>query len=73
MKTIKKGTAYKRVSDTTADSMVKVQGWSYTSKSEWKTNVRDFNKTVAKNTVSDTNMPGTIESKPLKKNKKNGK
>jgi hypothetical protein len=73
MKTIKKGTEYKRVSDTNADSMVKVQGWSYTSKSEWKTNVRDVNKTVAKTTVSDTNMSGTIESKPLKKNKKNGK
>lgn len=73
MKTIKKGTTYKRVSDTTAENMVTVQGWSYTSKSEWKTNVRDVNKTVANNTVSDTKMPGTIEYNHSKKNKKNGK
>ena len=47
MKTLKKinkgETDYRRVNDTDATSMVK-SGWSYCSKTEWKTNVRDFGK-----------------------------
>ena len=43
MKTIKKDEVIKRVSDEKAVSLVR-DGWSYTSKSEWKTLVRDINK-----------------------------
>ena len=43
MKTIKKDEVIKRVSDDKAASLVR-DGWSYTSKSEWKTLVRDINK-----------------------------
>lgn len=43
MKTIKKDEVIKRVSDDKAVSLVR-DGWSYTSKSEWKTLVRDINK-----------------------------
>jgi hypothetical protein len=35
-----------KVSDDTADVKVKLFGWSFIPKSEWKTQVRDFNKTV---------------------------
>lgn len=43
MKTIKKDEVIRRVSDDKAESLVR-DGWSYTSKSEWKTLVRDINK-----------------------------
>jgi hypothetical protein len=46
MKCIKKGDEIRRVSDQDADNKVKVHGWSFVSKSEWKTKVRDFAKTV---------------------------
>ena len=34
----------RRVSDADADSKVKSYGWVFIPKSEWKINVRDFNK-----------------------------
>jgi hypothetical protein len=46
MKCIKKGDEIRRVSDQDADNKVKVHGWSFAPKAEWKTKVRDFNKTV---------------------------
>jgi hypothetical protein len=44
MKTIKKDGAIKRYSDERAASLVRTEGWEYTSKSEWKSLVRDINK-----------------------------
>ena len=46
MKCIKKGDEIRRVSDVDADNKVKVHGWTFVPKSEWKTKVRDFNKTI---------------------------
>jgi len=46
MKCIKKGDEIRRVSDVDADLKVKVHGWAFVPKSEWKTKVRDFNKTI---------------------------
>ena len=46
MKCIKKGDEIRRVSDVDADNKVKVHGWVFVPKSEWKTKVRDFNKTI---------------------------
>ena len=43
MKTIKKDEVIKRVSDDKAAELVR-DGWFYTSKTEWKTLVRDVNK-----------------------------
>jgi hypothetical protein len=44
MKCIKKDGEIRRVSDVDADNKVKVHGWSFIPKSEWKTKVRDINK-----------------------------
>lgn len=44
MKTIKKDDVIKRYSDERAASLVREEGWIYTSKLEWKTLVRDINK-----------------------------
>lgn len=44
MKTIKKDDVIKRYSDERAASLVREDGWIYTSKLEWKTLVRDINK-----------------------------
>jgi len=44
MKTIKKDEVIKRYSDERAASLVSTEGWEYTSKSEWKSLVRDINK-----------------------------
>jgi len=43
MKTIKKDEVIRRVSDDKAAELAR-DGWSYTSKTEWKTLVRDVNK-----------------------------
>jgi len=43
MKTITKDGNYLRVDNQEADSKVK-SGWKYCSKTDWKTNVRDFGK-----------------------------
>jgi hypothetical protein len=44
MKCIKKGDEIRRVSDVDADNKVKVHGWTFAPKAEWKTKVRDANK-----------------------------
>jgi hypothetical protein len=44
MKCIKKGDEIRRVSDQDADNKVKVHGWTFAPKAEWKTKVRDANK-----------------------------
>ena len=49
MKCIKnKAGEIRRVSDADADSKVKAYGWVFIPKSEWKINVRDFNKNKEK-------------------------
>jgi len=54
MKCIKKDGEIRRVSDVDADNKVKVHGWSFVPKTEWKTKVRDFAKTVNVEVTSDT-------------------
>jgi hypothetical protein len=44
MKCIKKDGEIRRVSDVDADNKVKVHGWAFVPKAEWKTKVRDANK-----------------------------
>lgn len=45
MKCIKsKAGEIRRVVDSEAESKVKIHGWTYVQKSEWKSQVRDFNK-----------------------------
>jgi hypothetical protein len=44
MKCIKKDGEIRRVSDVDADLKVKVHGWTFAPKVEWKTKVRDANK-----------------------------
>jgi hypothetical protein len=47
MKCIKNQTGeIRRVADKDADVKVKSYGWVFVPKSEWKTKVRDFNKTT---------------------------
>jgi hypothetical protein len=46
MKTVKKGSEYKRVSDSEAHTLVTINKYSYCSKQEWKQNVRDINKSL---------------------------
>jgi hypothetical protein len=47
MKCIKNQTGeIRRVADKDADVKVKSYGWAFVPKSEWKTQVRDFNKTT---------------------------
>jgi len=41
MKCIKKDGEIRRVSDVDADNKVKVHGWTFAPKAEWKTKVRD--------------------------------
>jgi len=58
MKTIFKNDEYQRVDNETADIKVKVNGWKFVPKSEWKANIRDLTKS---------------EVKEIKKNRKNEK
>ena len=46
MKTVKKGSEYKRVSDSEAHTLVTINKYSYCSKQEWKQNVRDIGKSL---------------------------
>lgn len=48
MKTIKKNGNYERLKDAEAREKVRVAGWAFCPKSEWKQNVRDISKTEAK-------------------------
>ncbi len=47
MKILKKEGNYRKVTnDFIADDLVKKLGWSYSTRAEWKTNVRDVGKKV---------------------------
>jgi hypothetical protein len=66
MKCIKKDGEIRRVSDVDADNKVKVHGWSFVPKSEWKTKVRDANK---KTVEVDINAEVVIDKKLAKRQK----
>lgn len=64
MKTIKKDEVIKRVNDEKAAGLVR-DGWSYTSKSEWKTLVRDINKKPkGEERDAKDDVTGEVETKP---------
>ena len=80
MKTVKKGTEYKRVSDTEAYHLVEFKGWNFAPKEEWKKNVRDEGKAAPvtapgqapdRNPTTDTPVP--VKEKKPKKDKKDKK
>jgi hypothetical protein len=64
MKCIKKGDEIRRVSDQDADNKVKVHGWSFSPKAEWKTKVRDANK---KTVEVDINAEVVVDKKLAKR------
>jgi hypothetical protein len=66
MKCIKKGDEIRRVSDQDADNKVKVHGWAFAPKSEWKTKVRDANK---KTIEVDINAEVVVDKKLAKRQK----
>ena len=66
-----KGGEIRRVSDVDADIKVKVHGWSFIPKSEWKTQVRDFNKTVNVEVKAETVVDKKL-NKRLKLKEKQG-
>jgi len=64
MKCIKKDGEIRRVSDVDADIKVKVHGWTFAPKSEWKTKVRDANK---KTVEVDINAEVVVDKKLAKR------
>jgi hypothetical protein len=64
MKCIKKDGEIRRVSDVDADLKVKVHGWTFAPKSEWKTKVRDANK---KTVEVDVNAEVVVDKKLAKR------
>jgi hypothetical protein len=64
MKCIKKDGEIRRVSDVDADLKVKVHGWTFAPKSEWKTKVRDANK---KTVEVDINAEVVVDKKLAKR------
>jgi hypothetical protein len=66
MKCIKKGDEIRRVSDVDADLKVKVHGWTFAPKVEWKTKVRDANK---KTIEVDINAEVVVDKKLAKRQK----
>jgi len=72
MKCIKKGDEIRRVSDQDADNKVKVHGWSFVLKSEWKTKVRDANKTVNVEVTSDAVVDKKLAKRLKLKEKQDG-
>jgi len=66
MKCIKKDGEIRRVSDVDADLKVKVHGWTFVPKSEWKTKVRDANK---KTVEVDVNAEVVVDKKLAKRQK----
>jgi LEA14-like dessication related protein len=64
MKCIKKGDEIRRVSDVDVDIKVKVHGWTFAPKSEWKTKVRDANK---KTVEVDVNAEVVVDKKLAKR------
>ena len=73
MKCIKKDGEIRRVSDVDADIKVKVHGWTFAPKVEWKNKVRDANK---KTVEVDINAEVAVDKKLAKrlklKEKQNG-
>jgi len=64
MKCIKKDGEIRRVSDVDADLKVKVHGWAFAPKAEWKTKVRDANK---KTVEVDINTEVVVDKKLAKR------
>ena len=72
MKCIKKDGEIRRVSDVDADNKVKVHGWTFVPKSEWKTKVRDFNKTINVEIKSEAVVDKKLAKRQKLKEKQNG-
>jgi hypothetical protein len=72
MKCIKKDGEIRRVSDVDADLKVKVHGWLFVPKSEWKTKVRDFNKTVNVEVKTEAVVDKKLAKRQKLKEKQNG-
>jgi hypothetical protein len=72
MKCIKKDGEIRRVSDVDADLKVKVHGWVFVPKSEWKTKVRDFNKTVNVEVKTEAVVDKKLAKRQKLKEKQNG-
>jgi hypothetical protein len=73
MKCIKKGDEIRRVSDVDADNKVKVHGWTFVPKAEWKTKVRDANKkTVEVNINAEVVVDKKLAKRQKLKEKQNG-
>lgn len=72
MKCIKKDGEIRRVSDVDADNKVKVHGWTFVPKSEWKTKVRDFNKTINVEVKSEEVVDKKLAKRQKLKEKQNG-
>ena len=64
MKCIKKDGEIRRVSDVDADNKVKVHGWAFAPKAEWKNKVRDANK---KTVEVDINAEVVVDKKLAKR------
>ena len=64
MKCIKKDGEIRIVSDVDADLKVKIHGWTFAPKSEWKTKVRDANK---KTVEVDVNAEVVVDKKLAKR------
>ena len=65
MKTVFKDGTWDRVDDKTGDLRVSSQGWKFVPKSEWKKNVRDYEKESRKNQAEHT-----ATAEPKKKTRK---
>ena len=72
MKCIKKDGEIRRVSDVDADLKVKVHGWTFVPKSEWKTKVRDFNKTINVEVKSEEVVDKKLAKRQKLKEKQTG-
>jgi hypothetical protein len=64
MKCIKKDGEIRRVSDVDADLKVKVHGWTFAPKVEWKNKARDANKKIIE---VDINAEVVIDKKLAKR------
>ena len=72
MKTIKKDEVIKRVSDDKAADLAR-DGWSYTSKTEWKTLVRDINLNKTEKLVEKDKIIDQKTSRQINKDRKRRK
>jgi len=71
MKTLKLNDKIIRVSDNDTNRFLKV-GYTFVPKSEWKTKVRDANKTVNVEVASDTVVDKKLAKRQKLKEKQNG-